>query len=285
MTIRRFDWEDLAALAHLLAKGIDKLAYELHSPIAHCLVAEVDKVVVGCSLFTRKSQEKRGWGRGYVHPDFRQQGIGRQLVQASEDWLRQEVGEAAIMQRHIPDLDEPVVRLLKAEGYLPVRHSYEMRLELGDVQAPGLPEGLFWQPFDPQRDAFALYTADREAFQDNWGYDLITFDEWLYEHLKRPDFDPSLWQMLMDGKDIAGFCMNYPSGWVDTMGVPSAWRGRGFGELLMKRTFFVFKQHGIPAAALGVDAGNPRAVGLYQRLGMRVTARGTVYQKLLNGNE
>lgn len=53
----------------------------------------------------------------------------------------------------------------------------------------------------------------------------------------------------------------------------------------MKRTFFVFKQRGIPAAALGVDAGNPRAVGLYQRLGMRVTARGTVYQKLLNGNE
>ena len=98
-------------------------------------------------------------------------------------------------------------------------------------------------------------------------------------------FDPSLVPVAWAGDAIAGASLNYPKrmgdwGWVGSIGVRPAWRGRGLGLALLRESFERFRQTGETTVALGVDAQNATgATRLYERAGMHVLYQADLWRK------
>ena len=79
-----------------------------------------------------------------------------------------------------------------------------------------------------------------------------------------------------------GTWWRFEMGWVGALGVLAGWRRRGLGVALLRASFVAFRRHGERCVGLGVDAGNATgAIGLYERVGMRVVFAGMVFWKEL----
>jgi mycothiol synthase len=240
----------------------------------------------------------RVFARGYIHPDYQRQGLGSQLLRASD-------AHALEITKHIPDekpiymqrfdLDTNVsfAALMQSEGYFVARHFYRMMIDELPTSAPTLPEGITLRPFELERDTRAVYDAVTEAFRDHWGGSVATpYDLWRHYTVEKPDFDPKLWLIAYDGDEIAGVCLcrlvgeSMPdAGYIGNLGVRRAWRRRGLGDALLRQAFVMFHELGYKRAALGVDAGSQtNAVALYERAGMYVFQRRTAYRKVLRGD-
>jgi len=88
-----------------------------------------------------------------------------------------------------------------------------------------------------------------------------------------------------DGDEIAGAVVAYDFGdigWIQGLGVRTPWRGRGVGLALLTRALAALREHGRRTVCLGVDAENETgATRLYERAGMHVTLRWTLYRRRL----
>ena len=59
-----------------------------------------------------------------------------------------------------------------------------------------------------------------------------------------------------------------------------AWRGRGIGSALLRRSFATFAERGTPRVLLNVDFENPTgAMALYEKVGMRAVRGYDVFEK------
>jgi ribosomal protein S18 acetylase RimI-like enzyme len=92
---------------------------------------------------------------------------------------------------------------------------------------------------------------------------------------------PSRYQFRM----VADLEVEPARGWVGSIGVLPQWRGRGIGEALLRTSFAEFWRRGERRVALGVDAHNAAATRLYERAGMHVLYRITLYEKELRGRD
>jgi len=123
-----------------------------------------------------------------------------------------------------------------------------------------------------------------EAFQDHWEYHMTPYDEWM-ERVQKPDFDPALWFLAVEGNQVAGvtLCTNEPDkGWINKVAVRRPWRKRGVAMALLRWAFGAFWERGVRRVELGVDAQSlTNAQMLYQRAGMRPAAEWSIYRKVL----
>jgi mycothiol synthase len=227
----------------------------------------------------------------YVHPEHRDRGLGTFITQELEARAQQMLGEhpagmRVVLSTGINRGNEDAVRLLEAEGYEQARNFWRMAL---DMQAPPpeprWPEGITVRTCVPGQDERIIFDTLEEALIDHWDHARRSFAEWEEQNVRSESYDPSLWWLALAGDEPAGAirCRVRPDGgWVHTLGVRRAWRGRGLGKALLLQAFGVFFRRGIYRVALGVDAGNPTgATQLYEGAGMRVAAHYTVYQKVL----
>lgn len=185
---------------------------------------------------------------------------------------------------------EPVLRAAyDAAGWRPIRHSFQMRIELdGELPEPVWPDG-----FEPRNvgegEEARVYEAHMDSFADHWNFHRQGFDDWSRYHTDSQRFDPSLWWLVEDGDELAGISLNSwhfsgdpEFGWVHVLGVRPQWRKRGLGTALLQHSFHDFKQRGATRVGLGVDGENTTgAVGLYERAGMRQVRRNETYEKVL----
>jgi mycothiol synthase len=263
-------------------------------------VVERDGKPVALADIEFSDQTGRAWASGAVHPEHRGQGIGTKLIELTE---KRALGWAATalpadhplqIQRYCSHNNAAAARLFEAHGYYLVRSYYRMGRELDTpIEAPPLPAGLTLRPFDEARDAHAVYEAHEESFQDHWGYERDSFEEWTHYLLKAPDTDPTLWLIAVDGDEIAGICLNSPYGesdpeqaYTNVLGVRRNWRKLGLGSALLQQSFALFQARGFKRAALGVDAYSlTNAVALYERAGMHVQERTLAYRKMLRGED
>ena len=230
-------------------------------------------------------------GDVYIHPDFKKSGVDAALLRAMEIRADGHVRLAAPGQRvfiHVPadNKDQSGKAVLAQEGYAPVRYHWRMEITLDDAPpTPSLPAGMELRPFAKEEQAAAVWQARNEAFKDNWGSHPLTFAEFSYYCFDNPEYDPTLWAVIWDGQEVAGFSINHyrmEIGWIRILGVRPAWRSRGLGIALLQHSFGEFYKRGMKTIGLGVDASNHSgATRLYQRAGMRTVSEFVTFEKEL----
>jgi mycothiol synthase len=227
---------------------------------------------------------------GYVHPDYREVGLGSYLVAWGERWTRDHMPQAqenarVVVQHYINSANEAARRLLENSGYSQVRGIYVMETTLDEPPTlPRWPADISVRTFVPGRDERAVYEAVEDAFRDLWGRPRNPFERFVRE-TKNENFDPSLWFLALQGDEIAGLvlCKTLAGeGWIDVVGVRRPWRNRGLGLALLRHAFTEYQRRNIRRVSLSVDAesitGAPR---LYGRAGMRVRESYIIHLKEL----
>jgi len=159
-----------------------------------------------------------------------------------------------------------------------------------EVTAP--PPGVTLRNFVPGEDDVAANRMMRDAFRDHYGYVTIGEEEGLRRFRRRlahPEFDPRLWWLAETDGRLVGGVWTEPSnegdetiGYVATLGVIRAWRGRGLGRALLEHSFGQLHAMGKQGAALGVDGDSlTGATRLYESAGMHQVAREAAYRMVL----
>jgi ribosomal protein S18 acetylase RimI-like enzyme len=181
--------------------------------------------------------------------------------------------------------------LVAARGYRRIRSSWTMEIEFGVVAPaePVIPAGIAIRPYRHPEDEQRVYEATQEAFADHWDFHPSPIETWREFSVKAGNFEPDLWLVAWAGDEVAGASLNYPErsgdpghGWVGTLGVRRAWRRRGLGETLLRRSFAALYARGWRKVRLSVDAENPTgATRLYERAGMRVLRRSNTWERVL----
>lgn len=134
---------------------------------------------------------------GYVHPEYRERGVGANLVGRGEDWTRDHLSlgpdEArVVVQHYVSAANDSARRLLAGVGYVPVRGICTMTIDLGEAPPlPEWPEGLGVSTFVPGYDERAAHEAVEDAFRDVWGRPRSPFERFV-RMTEHEAFDPSL---------------------------------------------------------------------------------------------
>jgi GNAT superfamily N-acetyltransferase len=222
---------------------------------------------------------------GFVHPDHQRRGLGVWLVARAEERTR-ELGKSKLHAYSLAG-DTRAHALFEQFEMRELRRFYRMVIELAESPPPPeWPDGMRVDTFQPD-DAEAFHRAMGEAFEDEWGFVALPFEEWReLRFVKDPDFDPTLWFLVRDGDEIAAVMRNEPdrsgAGFVGALGVRKPWRKRGLALALLHHAFGEFYRRGKSRVALGVDAENATgATRLYERAGMRVAFEVVTYGKEL----
>lgn len=295
---QRFHWHD---------EGIDLAA--------NCRVAENEAGdIVG---YVETAPERPFVTNGLlvaVHPDYRDQGVGAQLLQWGEARLAEieplaPEGLRVVVQSSVFSQDETAVSLMEAHGYRDVRRFVYFHIELTEPPiVPPSPEGIDIRLVQ-DGDWAKVVPALNEAFEDHWG--LLNYSEPETAEEKTADgsssnetasaeaepfeYDadyfnsPGLCFVAWAGDEVAGSCLcnaksvEYPHGGVlGSLSIRRQWRRKGIGMALVKRAFAAFYERGIHYVMLDTDdAGLTGAYRLYKRAGMTVYRQEIVFEKEL----
>ncbi len=312
-TLRTVQRTDLQAIVHLIygicaAEGDTSLAttpedlenewdYEGFDPEQDAFVAQTEAGnLVGYGAVFDIGKHCEMSADIYVHPEFKGQGVEAALLRALESRAQaQHVPQAAPEQRvfirvALDNKDDAGKVILAQAGYALVRYHWRMGIELESAPtAPVLPDGLEFRPFDKEKHATAIWQARNEAFQGNWGSRPFSFEEFSYFTFENPEYDPSLWMVVWDGDEVAGFSINQHRmgiGWIHILAVRPTWRAKKLGLALLHRSFAEFYQRGTKSIGLGVDAANVTgATKLYQKVGMTTVSEFVMMEKELRAGK
>lgn len=231
-------------------------------------------------------------GDHYVHPEHRGLGLGEVMLDLIEARAAEIVSSAgrAVPERLVvwsEDSDAARRASLDRRGFVAVRQYFEMEIALdADLAAPVWPERVVARGFRPGRDDRALYEADEQAFSEHHLYEPREYDEWRLFFTDAPSADPTLWRLVWDGDDLAGFVIPVETdrgALIDDLAVRKPWRGRGIAHGLLLAAFAALRDRGQAVARLYVDAQNvTNAVRVYVAAGMRVSRRFDVMEKPLS---
>ena len=254
------------------------------------MVTSADEAVVGYAEVYAEEPGVAVEAFARVHPDHHGRGIGRRLVELTERRARTHLANAPTdtqtrrVQNVLSSTDSAAQALLTHCGYSPIRHFWHMEIELGDDPPDADPPmGISIRKLGAaESDRRAVHAVMEESFKDHWGYAPVSFEEW---SASPETSDPGLCFVAATDDRVVGALLGRiieQRGWVMDLGVLQAWRGRGIGGALLRRSFAEFKRRGIPHVTLNVDAANETgAVALYERVGMRVRRSWDVYAKRL----
>jgi ribosomal protein S18 acetylase RimI-like enzyme len=246
------------------------------------LVEADDGEPVGFAASMERDGETDCWAA--VHPDSTGLGLSTALLAKIGEHARTQ-GSRKLKAGMFAE-NCPARALFEELGFREVRRYYHMRIVFDrPPEITPLPEGIELEPFR-REDARAFHAAVGEAFEEEWGFVALPFEEWERTRIDAPDTDLSLWFVACDGNEIAGFVRcdpkKYGGGWIGMLGVRRPWRQRGIGLAMLQHAFAEFHRRGEPHVGLGVDADNPTgATRLYEKAGMRVLTEDIVFEKEL----
>ncbi|NUT41035.1 MAG: GNAT family N-acetyltransferase [Thermoactinospora sp.] len=163
-------------------------------------------------------------------------------------------------------------------GFAPATSFHRMRIDFtGPVEAPELPAGLTLHRGESEEVLREAHGVQQEAFAEHFGFVKTSFEEWFARRdasastdwsqalLARIDGEPAA---LVIGTDQ--FAEDEDCGYVLTLAVRPAYRGRGLGRFLLRTAFAEDYARGRKGTLLHVDSNNTTpALGLYTSAGMR----------------
>lgn len=295
---RRFVKTDIDALAALIAaaeavdegveRSVAELAAELETALADLSetgwLAQIDTgQIVGYNYGeTGNGPEADFWLRGAVHPVWRGQGVGGELVRRSWADMRQKCSGQTWVNAWAYQHDQARCRLWSRFGLRPDHIYHEFEIPAAQVMpVPTLPLGVVMRPWE-QRHCEAAAALRNQAFAHNWGYQPTTaealrrrFQTARYE----PGFSFSAWRQLSSGEEqmvgVVHGCLGWTrrlrranEGEVVWLAVAEAERGQGIGRVLMLTAMHALRAAGVEVISLGADShADQPAVGLWPQLG------------------
>lgn len=145
--------------------------------------------------------------------------------------------------------------------------AYRLRRNLAaPVARPDWPPGFDCRIFR-QDDAPAVHDLLRGAYVEGRG--VADYQSWWTALSGDEEFDPALCFLVFDRRQkLAGVAQCWTSAFIKDLAVRADVRRLGLGESLLRLAFTVFRDRGAKFVDLKVEAGNARAIRLYERMGM-----------------
>ncbi len=230
---------------------------------------------------------QRPGSRAVVHPAHEGQGIGTELLRWVQERERS-LGRPCHRQWTVAG-NGRAEALLRAAGYRTVRSYWRMvrALEGADERPVSVPDGIALRPLDVGRDGVAVHALDRASFAANPDYQPESLEEFRHEHLEAHNLDPELSCVAERSGRLIGVLLARrwtaeSIGFIDILAVHPDAQRRGLGTALLMHAFRRFGEAGLREAQLGVASDNPRALALYELVGMTPRFRADVYERSLN---
>ena len=225
----------------------------------------------------------RSRGEGDVRATHRSRGIGTALLEWMERRARS-LGNTEVGQTKT-DANLGARDLFLARGYEPSWVSWVIRIAF--EEPPPAPEpihGIEIRPYQPS-DARDVHRVVDTAFSEWPGRDPEPFEVWASDDLAHPKFAPEISPLAFDGDELVGVLLafDYPElseGWITQLATKASHRKRGIGRALLRTSFGWFFERGRRVAGVSTDT-RTGALGLYEKVGMRVQRQYTRYTKRL----
>jgi ribosomal protein S18 acetylase RimI-like enzyme len=166
-------------------------------------------------------------------------------------------------------------RRLVAEGFQHERTFWEMtgRVTTDTRRQPPV-AGL---TVEPTRDAQAMHRVLNEGFIGHWGFEPMSFDEWLAVERSSAGYDPELWRLArIDGTPAAAMVLTRRAAtegalYIAELATLAPYRGRGIASALLAHAFDVAAEQRLDQVWLHVDSENANnAPSVYRRAGFDV---------------
>ncbi|MEU3760365.1 GNAT family N-acetyltransferase [Streptomyces albogriseolus] len=181
----------------------------------------------------------------------------------------------AVVHLHLnaaPALD---TGLLKERGWRVVRRYHMLHRSLDPARDP-LPEppaGVRVRGCVTEEDRVRVHALYQESFAGHFGFQPRSYETWLHDLGVRGLDWNLVWIVTADGLGDCGFLIarddREAMGWIRSVGVLPAARGRGLGGFLLRHAFGAFAARGRDTVGLGVDTRNATgAPRLYERHGL-----------------
>jgi mycothiol synthase len=247
-----------------------------------------DEATVGFALVTRDPASEGSslhWF-GIVDPER----WGRALGSALVAWAIGRAEERALVEGAFPlrtmcpAQDAAAHELFTAVGFAHVRTMWDMHRDLpGEVSTDVLPDGVTIRSFQTGRDERTFWQVSEAAFEGHFGMTPSPYESWEGEWYRSDDWNPD--RVLLaesDGEVVGelGWVDATPDGYIASLGVLEAHRGRGIAKALLRRAFSDIAQAGLAHATLSVDTENATgAVGLYRSVGMQPVREAHVFER------
>lgn len=219
-----------------------------------------------------------------VHPTYQGRGIGAALLGWTERRARA-AGQPEVGQT-VSDANVRAAELFRGNGYEPAHTSWILQIRFGDapVPEPAVPEGVTFRAYEAS-DAQAVHRVIDDAFNEWEGREPFPFEGWAPFVIHHGAFAPELSPLAFDGDELVGAALSfdYPNadeGWIHQLATKASHRHRGIARALLQHAFRDFAARGKPACGLSTDS-RTGALGLYERVGMRVRRSYTRFTKTL----
>ena len=265
-------------------------------------VVELEGKLIGVTytyFLPSESKEERCYIFGGVLPEFRQQGIGTELmtwaVQHGESLLH---GTGRMLPKYlrtdVSQQNESAVRLFAKFGMKPVRFEEDMIRELNNLPEVNVNQKYVIVQWDSARNEEARIVKNL-AFQDHWGSTPNSSELWLQMvNGSTARLDHSFFAVNQQ-QEIVGLLLTHrfesddellgkKIGWIDKLATLAEHRKQSIAKNLITRAWHSYAKDGFTHAALTVDTENPTgAYGLYASLGFKFY-RGKITHELQVGS-
>jgi mycothiol synthase len=213
-----------------------------------------------------------------VHPQYRRRGHGRRLVAAALELVRRR--DELPLNLYVPAHLEASRRFAEALGFRYRSSLWRFELSPGSMSpSPVFPADVVVRSWSPDEDVDAWVEFMIASFEGHPSQ-ISPTPEVIRAVNARPDFDPGGILIVSPADEPErkiGFARvellpakdgeSPPVGYVNTIGVLPAWRGRGLGRELLRWSIGYLRGRGAGLIELSVEAANDRATELYRRHG------------------
>ncbi|HEX6230425.1 MAG TPA: GNAT family N-acetyltransferase [Actinomycetota bacterium] len=260
---------------HDVEMGFGRAGFD---PATDCVIVLDDDLPVGWADVHRERAEAD------VRPSHHGRGIGTALLAWTERRAR-ELGSTWVGQT-ITDANTAGAELFLANGYGVRWTSWILEIAFDEPPPVHLPPpGISIRPYDPATDAHATHRMIDRAFTEWEGRDPMPFDEWAAFVTRHGSFSPELSRLAFDGDELVGAALSFDyrqdeEGWVQQVATKATHRHRGIARSLLSEVFADFYRRGKRRCGLSTES-RTGALGLYERVGMRVRRSYTKYTKSL----
>jgi ribosomal protein S18 acetylase RimI-like enzyme len=177
--------------------------------------------------------------------------------------------------------------LARRAGYQLVRHVWRMVRVLAEpdgLSAPRLPPRITIRAPEADGDAAALHAIDTASFLPLADFEPISLSAFTEEHLRAHDVDLGLSSVAEQAGELVGFLLtrrwqDEGAGFIDLLAVHPDHQHRGIGGALLLTAFSRIAAAGLREAQLTVASDNPRALALYEKVGMTVRFQHDIWER------